>query len=245
MIPKNFRQLKFLLALALIRVGISLLLFLRRTGRWLRFSKLEAFFEKIDNLVKSDAFFAMQGLFSSAAAPSLEAIESDHKDLQKDLRALDRIESMTLVAGLLTYPQFHANTVRLELLQALLHRNANGTDRPTRDQIENWLNKSLLPSWASRMEDPVEDVFISNAVSNVGNTRIFEGIWEANDFWLQQALDALRAFRGSDWADRLFDNCLALLWISDALAERCGLKRYDIGAGDVREPLILPQQAEL
>jgi hypothetical protein len=245
MFPKGFRKLKFVFAVGLIRVVMRLVLLLRKTPRWLRFSKIERIFQRIDDFAKSDAFFGLQGLFSAAASPNLEAIESDHKELQKDLRAFDRIESMTLIAGLLTYPQFHANTVRLELLQTLLHRNAAGSSKPTRKDLEHWLNESLLPSWASRMEDPVEDVFISNAVSNVGNTRIFEGIWEANDFWLQQALDALRAFRGIEWVDRLFDNCLALLSLSDALAERCGLERYNMGGGNVRGPLVLPQQADL
>src|SRR6266542_3492684 len=245
MIAKGLRRLKLVLRLGVIRLVIILLVLLRKTRRWLRIPKLEAMFERMDEFADSGAFFGLQGLFASAAAPDFEAIESDHEELLAQISAFDRIESMTLVAGLLTYPQFHANTVRLELLQALLHRNANGTDKPTRNNIDQWLNKSLLPSWASRMEDPVEDVFISNAVSNIGNSRIFEGIWEANDFWLQQALDALRAFRGTNWGDHLFDRCLALLSLSDALAQRCRLQRYDMGSGSVREPLVLPQQTEL
>ena len=95
------------------------------------------------------------------------------------------------------------------------------------------------------MEDPVEDVFISNVVSQIGNSRIFEGIWEANDFWLQQALDALRRFEDEQWAKQAFSACFGLLQLSDALAGRCGLERYCMGGGDAHGTLTLPPQHEL
>src|SRR5205823_5828483 len=99
--------------------------------------------------------------------------------------------------------------------------------------------------WAGKMEDPVEDVFISNVVTNIGNSRVFGGIWEANDFWLQQSLNALRPFRGDHWADHLLVKINGVLAVSEELARRCGLPRFVMGGGSIRENLELPPENEL
>jgi len=201
--------------------------------------------EILDDFRKGDAFFRLQAVMAGANQPNFAEVESENPKLQKQIAAFDRTTTLSAIAGLLTFPSLHANTVRLELLQNLVHRNANGPNKPTAHRLSLWLNKELGPTWAARMEDPVEDVFISNVVSHIGNSRIFEGIWEANDFWLQQALDALRQFENEQWAKETFAACFGLLQLSDALAGRCALERYGMGSGDAHEALTLPPQHEL
>ncbi len=201
--------------------------------------------EILDRFAQGDAFFRLQAVMAGANQPDFAEVESDNPKLRKQIAAFDRTASLSAVSALLTYPSLHANTVRLDLLQNLIHRNASGPNKPTAHRLSLWLNKELGSSWAARMEDPVEDVFISNVVSHIGNSRIFEGIWEANDFWLQQALDALRQLEDSPWAKDTFATCFGLLQLSDALARRCALERYCMGGGDAHDRLRLPAQHEL
>jgi hypothetical protein len=42
-------------------------------------------------------------------------------------------------------------------------------------------------------EDRNEDVFVANVVNETGNHRIFGGIWESSDYWLQCMLRVLPA----------------------------------------------------
>jgi hypothetical protein len=199
----------------------------------------------MDEFTRADAFFGLQAIMAGANTPTFEQIESEHPKLVKQIAAFEPIETSSVLAALLSYPSLHANTVRLELLQNLVHRNAQGINKPTRHRFSIWLNNYLGKTWAARMEDPVDGVFISNVVSHIGNSRIFEGVWEANDFWLQQALDALRRFQDEEWAKQTFAACFALLQLSDALADRCKLERYCMGNGNAHESLLLPEENEL
>ncbi len=67
----------------------------------------------------------------SSNRPTLAALEADHRQLVNELAALDKIQCLGLVAALLTLPQFHANTLRLEILQLLIHKNAVGQNLPS------------------------------------------------------------------------------------------------------------------
>ncbi len=198
----------------------------------------------MDKFSSLEALASLTGVASSRDGPSLEDLEKEQAALVESLMKFDRKEAMAMIAALLTYPQFHANTIRLETVQQLAQRNCKGANKPTRHRVAAWL-KALGSGWASLMEDPVEDVFISNVVTNTGNSRVFEGIWEANDFWLQQALNALRSFRGEEWADRSFDKINGLLAVSEELARRCNLPRFMMGGGFTRTDLDLPLEAEL
>lgn len=198
----------------------------------------------IPRLEDLETFAQMAGLSGSSDTPDLEEIEQQHPKVVTRLKPFSREKTMSLVGALLTYPSFHANTIRLETLQQLAQRNCQGDNTPTRHRLAQWLSE-LGRGWAAAMEDPVEDVFISLVVTSIGNSRVFEGIWEANDFWLQKALNALRAFRGEGWADNLFVEIDSVLALSEELAKRCNLPRFIMGAGSTRTDLDLPSDAEL
>jgi hypothetical protein len=188
---------------------------------------------RVEEFPQLEEMAKIAGLMGSAETPALEELERQYPKLVASLKDLIGEKTISLIAALLTYPAFHANTIRLETLQQLAQRNCNGAHEPTRHRLVEWL-KAIGTVWAAAMEDPVEDVFISNVVTNIGNSRIFEGIWEANDFWLQQGLNALRAFRGEQWSDELFARVDALLAISEELARRCNLPRFTMGRLKVR-----------
>ena len=171
----------------------------------------------------------------------IDELEKEYPKLVEEIRQFDPFRSISIVAGLLTFPGYHRNTIRLEFLQHLIHRNAVGKHTPTRNRISKWINSDIGRGWLSHMEDPVEDVFVSNIVSGVGNTRIFEGIWEANDFWLQHALNALRSFQKERWAQKVLGECFALLVLSEEVARRCNLERNCMGGGS--DKVELPIQS--
>lgn len=92
--------------------------------------------------------------------------------------------AVTRAAGLLTDPQLQANTVRIELLVHLAVAYCNGHKRPTVKDIGVWLNGSPGVNFVASMEDPVEDVFISNVRTPEGNRQVFEGNWSSNDYYV-------------------------------------------------------------
>jgi hypothetical protein len=172
-------------------------------------------------------------------------MEARHPRLVHQLKGFEPFETMSLVAGLLTQPDFHANTVRLEVLQNLILRNAAGDAVPKRNRLEQWLNQELLTGEIGQLEDPVEDVFISNVITSYGNNRIFEGIWEANDFWAQESIATLNTMSQRAEVQSVMDRCSALLRLSECVADRCGLERYHSGGGEPRKILTLPDQSKL
>jgi hypothetical protein len=186
--------------------------------------------------------FGLGAIRAAADPPTYDELEKHHPGLVRQLSGFEPIQSMMAVSGLLTMPGFHANTARLEILQTFIQRNSKGRAAPTRRRLEQWLNQELLNGWAGQMEDPVEDVFVSNVITGYGNNRIFEGVWEANDFWAQEALAALYSLPRDKWRETVMENCCSLLRLSEAVADRCQLNRNHIGGGEVRKHLDLQSQ---
>jgi Holliday junction resolvase len=142
---------------------------------------------------------------------------------------LSKYEPRSTIArtsGLLTAPQLQANTVRLEVLVHLAVAYCAGNKKPGYEELEEWLNQHL--GQIELAEDPVEDVFITNVETPYGNRRIFEGIWESNDYFLQVVLDTLMNPEAPDECQNLLQHALALLRLSDCIAERLDLQRWHI-----------------
>ncbi len=130
------------------------------------------------------------------------------------------------LGGLLTAPTLQANTIRIETLVHLAVAHCQGRRKPCLTEIDHWLNKQLHNTQIASLEDPVEDVFLTNVETPEGNRRIFEGIWESNDYFVQVVLKTLSS-RGTPQECRdLLVPAFALLKISDCLAERVDLRRW-------------------
>jgi hypothetical protein len=137
-------------------------------------------------------------------------------------------ETVMCTAGLLTAPRLQANAVRLELLVHLAVMHCSGRKRPDFGDIERWLNHYLGQTHIAMLEDPVEDVFVTNISTPEGNYRVFEGLWESNDYFLQVILDTLRSSEMPDQGRALLRPAFALLRLSDCAAARLGLNRWHI-----------------
>lgn len=172
-------------------------------------------------------------LMSAGDAMSVGVIEQRLPRLVARLKKFDRAATLAKLGGLLTDPGLHVNTVRVEALIHLVALHAEGEVQPTAAQLREWLNEILGRDEVGRMEDPPEDVFVGNVVSGIGNSLLFEGIWEANAGYVQAALYAVTACdsAGREWAAHCLRQSSALLRLSTAIAERSGIERYELGSG--------------
>lgn len=119
-------------------------------------------------LPKKDGFPA--SLLSLLAADrKISAVFEERPDFKSDLKRFHPFRSAELVAGLLTQPSLQAKTLRIELLIHLLLAFAVGNRKPSRREITNWLNTELGSTVFALMEDPPEDVFVSNVTTAEGN----------------------------------------------------------------------------
>lgn len=142
------------------------------------------------------------------------------------LAKYDLKSAISNLSGLLTVPSLHANTLRLEVLVHLAVANSKGDRKPGEREIDHWLNRYLGKTQIAALEDPTEDVFLTNVETSEGNRRIFEGTWESNDYNAQIVLDIL-GDDGSPKACRDMLTCvLALLRLSDRVADRLELRRW-------------------
>ena len=88
-----------------------------------------------------------------------------------------------------------------------------------------------------QLEDPVEDVFISNVPSWQGNARLFDGLWADNDAGVKVVVAALMRLKDEAWAETALSECMALLRLSEAVADRAKLARYTLSEGDPKTPI--------
>lgn len=145
-----------------------------------------------------------------------------------------------MISGLLTEPYLHANTIRIELLIHLIIAYGSGIQKVKFRQIKSWLNQKLESTMFSKMEDPVEDVFISNVMTKYGNARIFEGIWESSDFYLQRIYNIIQTLPDKLNTRILISEVHALLRLSEKIASRRRLDRFIMGGGKEKGAIKIP-----
>ncbi len=169
----------------------------------------------------------------------------EQSSLQYLIEPFHPIKSAAMLAGLLTEPSLQANTLRLELLIHLLIAFSSGKKKPRTRDMNRWLNKELGMSVFARFEDPIEDVFISNVTTREGNIRIFEGIWESSDFYLQRILNVVETLPEGQDSLRLKREIRALLKLSEEIVKRRGLARFSSGDGIPKGKIKLPPLEKL
>lgn len=175
----------------------------------------------------------LEAMLAAGNATAVGAVEARLSKLAARLVKFDKAATLSMLAGLLTDPQLHANAVRLETLIHLVALRADGRLKPTAGQLREWLNDILGRDDVGHQEDPPEDVFVANVVSGAGNSLLFEGIWEGNAGYVQAALYSVTgcARQGREWASHCLRQSSALLRLSTAIAERSGLRRNELGGG--------------
>ena len=180
-----------------------------------------------------------------ATAEEMSRVIRDLPDLVASVESADLCACLPSLSGLMTIPELQPNLIRLEALVHMVVARAAGKVQANRDLIEKWLNVDLAADILMRVEDPVEDVFVANVVTGGGNRRIFTGVWETPDFWLQSLLDVLSVAPRIPQLQRIRAETDALLKLSEAVAERTRASRFSISKGTPYVQISLPSETGL
>ena len=166
---------------------------------------------------------------------AIRSIRSRNKKLARQLRKFSFVMVVQRLAGLLTQHENHSATARIEALIHLAALTCGGKAVPTTQQLENWLNITMFKDPVTGMEDPVEDTFVSNAISWMGNARYFSGKWYGHDYFVQTCLRAISMSSDRAWFGQTLRHVTALLRLSEALAERTGASRNSLATSEPRK----------
>lgn len=188
------------------------------------------------------ALLRLAATFSNSAL-ALGGLAARHRGVVRRLSKYSLPGTAAALGGMLTRPDMHSCTARLEALGHLGALACKGRAPIPAANLRDWLNEALLRDDVARTEDPPEDVFVSCVASWCGTSRIFEGIWEANDFYLQSCLAALQHPSARSLVKEVFGPIRALLRLSDAVAERSGLERQAAGGGTPRARIAITRAA--
>ena len=94
--------------------------------------------------------------------------------LTSQLKNFSPPETAIRIGALLTFPDLHPYTLRIENLLSLVMRHCQGEHVPTKNRIRLWIQKFL--SSQSHLEDPSEYLFVSNVITPRGDYKLFEGL---------------------------------------------------------------------
>lgn len=143
------------------------------------------------------------------------------------------------LAGLLVLPENNVAARRLEGLIHLAAAFCNGDRAPTVALLREWLNEIILKDPIAQLEDPVEDVCVTNVVSWIGNSRLIDGNWPDNDHSLQGIIVCAVQLRNEEWMKPAEAPIRALLRMTEAVAERAGIPRFALTRSPPRQALRL------
>jgi len=170
---------------------------------------------------------------------------AENSKLCEQLHRFSRLQATRLIGSLGVLPQFHANTIRIEVLSHVAVIACKGSVEPKRENLAEWLRYFDEEAWISRQEDPVEDVFVGCVNSQFGSFRLLSGILADGCFVVERLITFLAKAESFPTSQQTLDVALSLLRLSDALANRCGLKRNTAGSGDSASNLAPPRWREL
>lgn len=166
-----------------------------------------------------------------------------HAGLARRLRKFNFPEMAALLSGLLVRPENQTATARVEALVHLSALACKGKKRPGLKQLHTLLTQ-INEDPVAKLEIPVEDVFVSNVTASFGNARLFQGRWVNNAEHVNACIDTLfRVGKERHWAREALRHIMALLRVSEALADRIGVRRYDRTQSMPREKIALRASA--
>lgn len=174
---------------------------------------------------------------SIADALHIRAISSRLAPVVRKLHGFSFTSVAGAVSGLLTRTENHVATTRLEAMVHLAALGCRGVHTPSIGRLRGWLNGAIYNDIITALEDPVEDVAVSNVVSPEGDIRLFTGGWYDVACSVQDILTALSLLSTSPWAASARKQVLPLLRISERVAARAGVPRNAMGSGASRQPV--------
>jgi hypothetical protein len=174
---------------------------------------------------------------------TVDDFATQQPEIVATIRGWDLESGISLCAGLLLCPAMHAYTFGLEILICTICVHSSGTVRPEGADVAEIL-QSLL-SFIDEGEELPRDVFVVNVMTAGGNRRLLTGTWETPEFWVQQALDALRLAPPTEIFENLRAQVHGLLDFSEAALDRNNLERYTGGLVRPSAAVELPNGQEL
>jgi hypothetical protein len=139
---------------------------------------------------------------------------------------------------MLTIPRLQANCYRLELLAHLVVACCRGSTAVTNKHVAHWLNRQLGHHSIAAMEDPPEDVFVSNVITGRGDFLVLGGLWEVPDAATSLLVQTIESHVDEERRACL-DSSYALLKLSDFVLKRAGLCRWQIEPSIPNRPVTL------
>ena len=170
---------------------------------------------------------------------------SELNEIRSILEKYDFESTVSQLSSLLTIPVFQGNTLRLEILIHLAISSCVGKIKPSIKELSSLLNEQMKNTQILSLEDNVDDVFITNIETSIGNLLIFEGPGGSNDYNIQTIYDVLDNKRIPEECRNILIPCLALLKLSDIVARSLGLKRWDSTSSYPGAKLTLPTSIKL
>ena len=144
---------------------------------------------------------------------------------------------------LLTRPENHTASPRIEALLHLAALACRGNKKPGLRHLREWLSE-IDNDAIAKLEIPVQDVFVSNLESSFGNARLFQGRWDNNAEYVRACTKTLlRMGEDRSWARQALGHVMALLRVSEALAERAGAERYTCTNSTPGDKIVLRDSA--
>jgi hypothetical protein len=153
-------------------------------------------------------------------------------------------ETMAIASALLTLPKLSANSIRCETLVHLAIAYSRGDKQPNRTTIKTVLNGLLGNTEVSIIEDPQEDVFVSNILTEFGDLRVFNGLWEGNEYFIQTLVDIVTRYKVPKSLRQTRESCMSLLKLSEKVATRSGLNRNDSEDSFDKENVNVPKSRD-
>ena len=159
---------------------------------------------------------AVAAILAHAATSELREIGSIAARLARLVGRLEKF-SFPLVAaplgGLLTRPENHTATTRIEMLIHLAAAACRGNRKPGPRQLRDWLNVAMYNDPITELELPVEDVFVSNVDAWFGNVRLFEGRWQSNAEYVRAGVETLLRVQERPWVSQALRHAMALVFV--------------------------------
>ncbi len=110
---------------------------------------------------------------------------------------------------------------------------------PSLQHLCEWLNGAVFNDPVSQLEVPVEDVFVSNVGTWFGNARLFEGRWQSNADYVQVCVETLLRLAERPWVMQTLRHVMALLRLSESIADRTGIARNSRTTSRPREKITV------